>query len=448
MRRRIVLLTVGMTLLVVLAFSIPLALLIRQSIESHHLDEARLQAESVAFFISSQDPDGDQVAQYLNAYADRYTGQTWVVLPDGRVVGSPPDDVNPRPTPEDDEREEYEEHERDDDDHGVSAAAVIDLDDGTATRVRATTPLGVADAYVYLTDDELREGEALALLALAGVSVLLLAISFGAAEAVSRRLALPLEKTAAAAEGLAAGDLEARAPENGPPEVAEVGVALNRLADRVDEVIAVEREAVADLSHRLRTPLTALRLDVDALEDRDTSQRLGEQVSMLERTLTAIIRAARRPQREGRSPQADASRVVGARALFWSPLAEDQGRAVSVSVPDTPLPVRAADEDLAAAVDALIENVVAHTPDGGALWIAAHGEPDGTVVITIADEGPGIPEALWSRGRSDRGSSGLGLDIARRCAEAAGGSLRVGPRQPRGAVVEMRLGPPVARAAS
>ena len=81
--------------------------------------------------------------------------------------------------------------------------------------------------------------------------------------------------------------------------MADVGVALNRLADRIDELIAEERETVADLSHRLRTPLTTLRLDAEALRDPDEAERVGAHVSTLERMLTAIIHAARRPQREG-----------------------------------------------------------------------------------------------------------------------------------------------------
>ena len=89
-----------------------------------------------------------------------------------------------------------------------------------------------------------------------------------------------------------------------------MGVALNQLADRIDELIAEERETVADLSHRLRTPLTALRLDAEALRDPAERERIGEHVSSVERTLTAVIHSARRPQREGRMPSGDATSVV------------------------------------------------------------------------------------------------------------------------------------------
>ena len=128
--------------------------------------------------------------------------------------------------------------------------------------------------------------------------------------------------------------MDARAPTTGPAEVAKVGAALNGLADRIDEVIAVEREAVADLSHRLRTPLTALRLQVEALPDRESAEELNTQVTSLERTLTAVISAARRPQREGRVPHCDAVEVTRNRAAFWEPLFEDQGRELALDLPD------------------------------------------------------------------------------------------------------------------
>ena len=107
---------------------------------------------------------------------------------------------------------------------------------------------------------------------------------------------------------------------------------------------------------------------------------------------------------------------------FWSALAEDSGRTVDCVLPPGPVPVRAAREDLAAALDALLENVFTHTPDGTALRVTV---------------GPGRGWRRWSRTpgpvsrhqseRAGGGSTGLGLDIARRTAQAAGGSLRTPP---------------------
>ncbi|HEX9232218.1 MAG TPA: HAMP domain-containing sensor histidine kinase, partial [Jatrophihabitantaceae bacterium] len=124
------------------------------------------------------------------------------------------------------------------------------------------------------------------------------------------------------------------------------------------------------------------------------------------------------------------------------------------SLPDSPLPVRASAEDLAVAVDALLENVIAHTPEGTAFAVSlspgsdsASGSrsgpgSDGGATLVVTDDGPGLPDGAGVRGRSDRGSSGLGLDIARQCAEASGGSMRVGRSASGGAVVTLYLHAP------
>ena len=104
--------------------------------------------------------------------------------------------------------------------------------------------------------------------------------------------------------------------------------------------------------------------------------------------------------------------------------AEDQARRVTLDVPAGPVWVRSADEDLAAALDALLENVVAHTPEGTAFTVRLAPAEEG-VHLDVLDDGPGIPATALQRGRSDRGSTGLGLDIARAAAEASGGSLEL-----------------------
>ncbi len=425
MRRRILALTVGLTLLVVVAFAVPLVLLLRQAARNDALSQARYQAENVAFFASKQAGDLKAVDGYAKQVSAEYPGVTQVRMPDGIEVGEDVPETGGRPDRHDD------------------AATVVDVAGGAVTVVQVATRLGPAEVRTFLTDAELREGLATRLLIVAAVGLGVLVLSVAAAEIVSRRLVRPLLATADTAQRLARGETGARAPTTGPPEVAEVGTALNGLADRIDEVIAVEREAVADLSHRLRTPLTALRLDVEALPEPDRSE-LGRHVGSLERTLTAVIHAARRPQREGRVPRSDAVAVVRDRVLFWTPLFEDQSRLVTLELPDGEIPVRAAREDLAAAVDALVENVAAHTPDGAAMRVTVSAEQvAGTpgARIAIADDGPGIPLGAGERGRSDRGSTGLGLDIARRCAEAAGGRIAIHGGADRG-LVELILGGP------
>ena len=104
--------------------------------------------------------------------------------------------------------------------------------------------------------------------------------------------------------------------------------------------------------------------------------------------------------------------------------------------------VRALDAgDLGAAVDALLGNVFAHTPEGTAVTVSVRRRLQGGAVVTVTDAGPGMPGAAVERGRSGDGSTGLGLDIARRTAEASGGGLRI-ESSPGGTAVSVELGPP------
>jgi signal transduction histidine kinase len=436
MRRRIMFLSVGMTVLVVLAFAIPLTLLMRGAASDESLKNARYRAEAVAYYVGEKNHSPDEIKTYIQGITSQGPGRISVLLADGTTLGDPPPGGVPTPRGLPD---------GDDEDKGppkVSDASFRKVKDGVATDVSVDTRAGPASVCLFLTEDEVYEGLVPELLILLAASLGVLILSIVGAEVVSRRLARPLEETARTAERLAKGDVDARAPTTGPAEVAQVGAALNGLADRIDEVIAVEREAVADLSHRLRTPLTALRLQVEALPDRDRAEELNVQVNSLERTLTAVISAARRPQREGRVPHCDAVAVTRERAAFWEPLFEDQGRELTLDLPTPPAEVRSSAEDLAAALDALVENVVAHTPDGTPARIILTRQATGGVLIVVADEGPGIPLGAGERGRSDRGSTGLGLDIARRCAEAAGGRLTIHPNLSAGSSVHLTLGAP------
>ena len=447
MRRRIVALVVAMTTLVVLAFAIPLAVLIRHNVYSDAVKALQDSANSVAYDLRTPDAvlTSAAITTYLDGRSDS-AGTVTVQLPDGKIVGQePPGGLDDAPAVADQGDEHGRDHFPGGPDVGGGGPAGPQVTTWHGGKI-VQVPVGVPNGgqYIvraYATDDKLHSGETRWWLLLVATSVGLLVIGVGAAELLTRRIVRPLVRTAETAQQLATGDVTARAPTEGPREIAEVGVALNSLADRIDELIAEERETVADMSHRLRTPLTALRLDAEALRDPADAERIGNHVGALERMLTSVIRAARRPQREGRMPSCDAAAVVGERVAFWSALAEDQGRASSIAVPREPVPVRAAAEDLAAAVDALIENVVAHTPEGTAFAVSLT-PADGGAVLVVSDEGPGLPADASVRGRSDRGSTGLGLDIARRCAEASGGSITFAATASGGAEVTLRLGRP------
>jgi signal transduction histidine kinase len=135
--------------------------------------------------------------------------------------------------------------------------------------------------------------------------------------------------------------------------------------------------------------------------------------------------------------------VVADRVAFWQALAEDQGRVVQLTLPEAACDVRATTPDLEAALDALLGNVIAHTPDGTDFSVSLEPLAEGGGLVVVADEGPGFADGhVVRRGDSRAGSTGLGLDIARRTAAASGGDVRLGRAPGGGARVSMRLGPP------
>jgi signal transduction histidine kinase len=260
-------------------------------------------------------------------------------------------------------------------------------------------------------------------LALLGLGLLGLAVLV--ADRLGRTLVRPVTALAHTAGRLERGDLTARADLGGPREIREVGIALNRLATRILELLAAERESAADASHRLRTPITALRLEAGELRDPAERARITAHVDGLSRSVDALIREARRPTREGLGAATDLVALVAERAQFWRALAEDQGRSMTVLLPNRPVPVKVDRVDLTALVDALFDNVFSHTDERVPFEVEVATNGTATVTIAVIDHGPGIADyqRAIARGMSSGGSSGLGLDIVRRTAEVSGGRL-------------------------
>jgi signal transduction histidine kinase len=309
-------------------------------------------------------------------------------------------------------------------------------------------PRGTAVIRIFVPDSQLRRGVTHAWVLLGLLAVGLLAMALIVAAQLSRSLVKPLRNVALAAEQLSSGDLAARAPIGGPPEIKQVSTGLNRLADRISELLTHERETLADLSHRLRTPLTALRIDAELLTgDEELMARVIGDVDALTRTVNEIIGEARRPSGDARGATCDAGSVLLDRAAYWRPLAEDQERWMTVDIPPHHLPVRVPEPDLIACIDILLENVFAHTPEGTSFSVRASPRSGGGAWLVVSDNGPGFshPDPA-RRGESSAGSTGLGLDIARRIAESSGGTLTLGRSPHGGGAVTIGLGPAVPQA--
>ncbi|MGY1769844.1 ATP-binding protein [Blastococcus sp. SYSU D00813] len=414
MRRQITLLVAATTSVVLLAFLLPAAALVARVAEARALDAAQAQVQFLTPSVGLS--DRAQVAADLVGTSGAL--DVAVLWTDGEWLG---------------------EHRPGGPDGAVASAAVVEEDDGSRVLQPVRRGDGTAVIEVFVPAEQLRSGVLRTWLVLGGLGVVLLGLALLVADRLARSLTRPVTDLATTARRLSAGDLAARTTRSGPAEVRDVGEAVDQLAGRIGELLDAEREAAADLAHRLRTPLTALQLDAEALPPEHRA-RLLDDVEALDRAVDQVIREARRPVREGLVAGCDAVAVAVDRAHFWSALAADEDRTLHVEHADGPLPVRASSDDLAAALDALLGNVFAHTPDGTPAGVAVRPREGGGAVVVVRDAGPGMPAGALRRGHSGGGSTGLGLDIARRTAEASGGALHV-RSSAEGTDVVLELGP-------
>jgi len=292
---------------------------------------------------------------------------------------------------------------------------------------------------VFIDSAEARTGVTHAWLVLGAVAFTLILGSTLLADQLGARLVKSTRHLAEASRQLGDGDLGVRITAQGPYELREVGQAFNTMADRVVNLLAAERELVADLSHRLRTPLTALRLNAAALGEAPAAEATRDAISKLEQEVDAIIRSARQGSAAG---YCDLATVVTERMAFWSALAEDQERPWQLTGATGPAPVGVPAPELAAALDAVLGNVFRHTPEGTAFQVTVHTEAE-TSTVLVDDSGPGLaePDQALRRGSGSGGigSTGLGLDIARKLAERAGGTLAIDSSPLGGAQVHFSL---------
>lgn len=443
MRRSLLLLTAATTALVLTALLVPLTLLTRTHAADRTTAEATARAQWVAHALGpalATPEERETAEQTVESVNTSGLPRTSLVLADGTVIGPGPGPGRRPKAPVTDAI------------RLARTGRAFTYEPSTGGR-QVLVPVqgaagGTAVVQVTLTERQLYAGTMTSWLVLAGIGVGLVLIGLLLADRLGARLVGAARRLARTADRLAAGDLTARATPEGPPELRLVAGELNHLATRIDELLAAERENAADLAHRLRTPVAALRLDAETLRDTEEAQRIAADVAALERSVDDVIRKARRPFRD--APHADLAAVARERAAFWLPLAEDQGRTTEISAPagPRPVPVPVAEDDLTAAIDALIGNVLDHTPQGTPLRVTVRTTPAGGAELTVADEGPGLPPTYAAqRGTSGGGSTGLGLDIARRTAQDAGGTFDIASDAIRGTRVTLTFPQPPPRPA-
>ncbi len=290
--------------------------------------------------------------------------------------------------------------------------------------------------------------------ALVGIGALALLLGLGLAWALANSLSRPLRALADTARRVERGDLEAEAAVTGSSEHKEVAVAFNDMTARLRQAFAAQREFVANASHQLRTPLTGLRLRLEAAalkagdpaleQELEAAEREVERLAKLLNALLTLAREGERPAVRSRVSLAASAERACER---WSAQAERNGQRLVVSA-DEPAFVGASEEDVAIMLDNLVENALVYSPPGTTARLEC-GTADGSGYVAVLDEGPGLEPGeearvfeRFARGSTSRGGvpgTGLGLPIVATLARRWSGTARISTRPEGGARAEITL---------
>jgi signal transduction histidine kinase len=293
--------------------------------------------------------------------------------------------------------------------------------------VRVTYPTSEVDARVR--ENWLRLGllSAAVLLLVAGVGVVL-----------ARSVTRPVRELERATAAMARGDLTRRVPvDRGPPELRSLGQSFNDMAARLDELVRAQQAFVADASHQLRTPLTALRLrleNVQAVSDGPERPDLDaaiEETNRLSRLVDGLLLLARADGRQPVCEPTDLVPILAERQRTWAPLAQERGVEIVLSTPDhaTVLALPGTVEQI---VDNLVDNALEVSAAGHPIELSIEPTASATV-MHVVDHGPGLDEGararafdrFWRSPDAPSGGSGLGLAVVRQLASRCDAEARL-----------------------
>jgi len=292
--------------------------------------------------------------------------------------------------------------------------------------------------------DERADTKARGLLVVFGISLFAAVL---AALVLANTITAPLSRLQHTTEHLAAGDFAERADDNsGPREVRRLANSFNIMTERIAGLVAKQKAFAGDASHQLRTPLTALRLQLDraAAMVHDDPQGAAERIEAaaaeterLQRLVEGLLLIARS---EGPGPdtiEIDVSAMVRERAEVWSPLAEERGIHL-LTATDDGLLACAVPNALEQIIDNFVDNALGACPDGSTITIAA-GRRGERVAVHVIDEGPGMKPAhlaqafdrFWRAPDAPHGGSGIGLAVVQHLAELSGATVALHNREDR-----------------
>jgi two-component system, OmpR family, sensor kinase len=437
--------------LVIVALEVPLALNLSRRVDAEVRSEAQGQSQLLAASVSGRLDERRDLDRLVRNSARDLGGRVIVVGGTGRLLADSAGSARrsasyaTRPEIADALRGETVQGERHSDSLGqdilFTAAPVV-------SEGRPTGAVRVTQS-VDAVQDEVRSD----VIALVGVGVLALALGLGVAWLLAGSLARPLRGLAGTARRVAGGDLDARARVEGSSEQREVATAFNDMTGRLARALRTQREFVANASHQLRTPLTGLRLRLEAAALKSSDPQVERELVAAEREterLARLLAELLTLARERERPEAEAvalSEVVEAALERWQQPAESSGHCLLARGEAGPV-VAATEADLAVIIDNLVENALRYSPAGTTVTIEREAD-ETTARLAVLDEGPGIAagehERVFERfyrgtaGRTGPSGTGLGLSVVEALARRWDGSALVEARPEGGTRAEVRI---------
>lgn len=435
MRRRLLVSYVALTAVILVLLEVPLAQVYARRERDALTAVARRDAAVLAVVAgeSLENPGEHDLSTLARRYRTETGAEVAVTDPTGRILVSldPGESGDGGPDFETAVASALLGHphlSRRSDDDGPETAVAVPIHGGAGL-------LGVAVVAVPAAPTESRIHRAW--LALGGFAVILLGVAAVLGLWLARGLARPLLALEAASGRLGDGDLTARAPVEGPAEVAALASQFNRTASRLAELVTAQQQFVADASHQLRTPLTALRLRLENLAEELSGGARAQlddaqgEVDRLTRLVDGLLALGRTQQQPPASAAIDIGNVVTERCAAWAALADEQDVDLTVAIgADTVVKAAVVPGHLEQILDNLLANAVEASPPGRGIEVGVV-DDGGTVTVHVRDHGPGLSDQdrerafdrFWQNGATPTGSSGLGLAIVRQLAVANGGTV-------------------------
>jgi signal transduction histidine kinase len=415
-------------LVVIVALEVPLSANVSDRVNAEVDADSAAQAQVVAASAVDQLHKPRRLQQLTQQAAANLDGLVFVIDGRGRLIASSEREaVSSPPQPTDDPiaREALQgriSQGRHHEGRDVLSTAVPIVRNGQT----------VGDIEVEQSLDAVHDQVRQDVLALIGIGALALALGLGVAWILAGSIARPLRSLGEAARRRASGETDARAPESGSREQVEVAREFNEMADRLDSLLESQRAFIGDASHQLRTPLTGLRLRLEAAGVKTGDGAVRQELEAAEREAVRLdelvsdllqLASSEQPADEERTDLTDAARAAIER---WRRPADETGHRIVLDQSGAGV-VRAGERELAVMLDNLIENAMKYSPRGSTVTVRSERE-DGVGRVSVVSESGPIDDEVgrraferFYRGRTRREGTGLGLPIVAALARRRGG---------------------------